>query len=149
LEVSSDDGVSVDPNVSLEAVASDSDGADGVSPSDDGASEDASSDEDDTSVEGVSVEGVSDSGFDSELELLNIEPIGSNPNIPEDEEEDEEEEEEEEEEDESSVILETLSGLDFFVCDFLFFPFFFLEGFLLHAERQYTLPFFFVTILHG
>ena len=133
--MSSDDGVSVDPNVSLEAVASDSDGSDGVSPSDDGASEDASSDEDDVSsdsVDGASVEGASDSGFDSELELLNIEPIGSNPSIPEEEEE----EEEDEEEDESSVILETLSGLDFFVWDFLFFPFFFLEGFLLHAERQ-------------
>lgn len=136
---SDDDGVSVDPNVSLEAVASDSDGADGVSPSDDGASEDASSDEDDasdgaSSVDDASVEGVSDSGFDSasgfdsELELLNIEPIGSKPNIPEDDEEDDE--------DESSVILETLSGFDFFVCDFLFFPLFFLEGFLLHAERQ-------------
>ena len=127
---SDDDGVSVDPNVSLEAVASDSDGADGVSPSDDGASVDASSDEDDVSVEGASDSGfdsASDSGFDSELELLNIEPIGSNPNIPEDDDE---------EDDESSVILETLSGLDFFVCDFLFFPLFFLEAGLLHAERQ-------------
>ena len=117
--MSSDDGVSVDPNVSLVAVDT----------SVDGASVDASSDEDDVSVEGVSGSGfgsASDSGFDSELELLNIEPIGSNPNIPEDEED----------EDESSVILETLSGLAFFVWDFLFFPFFFLEGFLLHAERQ-------------
>ena len=83
---SDDDGVSVDPNVSLEAVASDSDGTDGVS--------DGASSVDDASVDDVSVEGVSDSGFDSasgfdsELELLNIEPIGSKPNIPEDDEED-------------------------------------------------------------
>ena len=133
--MSSDDGVSVDPNVSLVAVDT---SVDGDSPSDDGASVDASSDEDEASVDDVSVEGASDSGFgsasdsgfDSELELLNIEPIGSKPNIPEEDEEDEEDE------DESSVILETLSGLAFFVWDFLFFPFFFLEGFLLHAERQ-------------
>lgn len=138
---SDDDGVSVDPNVSLVAVDA---SVDGISPSDDGASVDASSDEDDGSVDGassdeddISVEGASDSvddgsvegASDSGFELLNIEPMGSKPNIPEDDEEDEDD-------DESSVILDTLSGLAFFVWVLLFFPLFFLEGFLLHAERQ-------------
>ena len=130
---SDDDGVSFDPNVSLVTVDA---SVEGASDEDDVSVEGASDSVDDVSVEGasdslddVSVEGASDSGFVSELELLNIEPIGSNPNMPEDEDDDEED-------DESSVILDTLSGLDFFVCDFLLFPLFFLEAGLLHAERQ-------------